>query len=45
MGQTLSAQVHPDNYSIEDVLEIERAFHQQNELVRAQEEPDLRLVP
>jgi len=42
-AQQLAAQVHPDNYSLEEALEIERLFHEQIVWLHAQER-DLRLV-
>lgn len=43
LSQALAAQVHPDNYSLEEAHEIERLFHEQMEWLHAQER-DLLLV-
>ena len=44
MAQALAVQVHPDNYSREEALEIERLFHEQIRWLYDQEERDLRVV-
>ena len=43
LAQALAAQVHPDNYSREEALEIERLFHEQMAWLYAQER-DFKLV-